>query len=175
MTQVRFKIPIDAPAEQVWAVLADFGAVSRYSPTVVHSYLTGDQRAGVGTARHCDLALPGATVDERIVDWRDGERYTLEIFDGDKLPPFRSAHASFDVRAAGPDRTVVAAELAYELKYGPAGTLMDRMMVEPKFRAAFGALVAGLKHHLETGEQVTVETDLAAETAALRTVSPVAA
>ncbi len=175
MARFRFEISIDAPLERVWDVIADFGSVYRYSPAVTHSYVTSGQRAGVGTTRHCDLVFPGATIEERIIDWHADERYTLEIFDGDRQPPFRTAHAGFEVHRDGPERSVVTAELAYELKFGPAGALMDRLIVEPKFGPAFGSLLAGLKHHIETGEEVTADTDLSAERAALRTGDAVAA
>jgi ligand-binding SRPBCC domain-containing protein len=38
MTKITREVWIDAPKEQVWAVMADFGNVYRFNPTVPKSY-----------------------------------------------------------------------------------------------------------------------------------------
>ncbi|MFQ5435276.1 MAG: SRPBCC family protein, partial [Anaerolineae bacterium] len=115
---------------------------------------------GVGATRHCDLTLFGASVEERITDWQAGREYAIEIFDGQKSPPFKTAVARLAVRDDGQGGTIVTGEFDYTLKYGPIGYLMDRFMVRPQFEKAFPRLLAGLKHNCETGEIVNAGTPI---------------
>lgn len=171
MASIRYEITVDRPPSEVWDLISDFGGVYRYNPNVSHSRLTnGSANEGVGATRHCDLSFSGASVEERILEWHEGEGYALEIFDGEKLPPFRSGvRAAVTVRPAGSERSVVTGDMDYELKFGLLGRLMDRTVVAPRFGPAFGRLLAGIKHHAETGEEITEKTDISAELAALRT------
>ena len=98
LASVAKGIQVYAPTEQVWAVLANIGAVQDYSPGVVKSYYTSNAREGVGASRHCDL-LPTGTVEERIVDWRDGEQYSIEIYEGTEVPYLGVSH--FTLRRNG--------------------------------------------------------------------------
>lgn len=161
MTRFAFETVIDAPPHRVWEILADFGGVYRYNPSVSRSYLTAGPAGGPGSERHCDLTFAGASVDERIVEWRDGDGYALEIVDGANMPPFRGApRAELAIRPDGEGRTHVRGTLTYRLRFGPMGALMDRLMVRRRLGPAFGGAVAGLRHHAETGEPVTGETGL---------------
>ncbi len=128
MAKITREVRINAFKEQVWDTLADFGGISVFSPSVANSYLTNDQNGGVGSQRHCDLSLAGASVEERIVEWVDGEKMVIEIYEGKKTPPFKTAFATLSVREAGPNVTVVRGTFDYSLKFGPLGALMDADM-----------------------------------------------
>ena len=52
------------------------------------------------------------------------------------------------------DSTVVGLMTDYELKYGPIGALMDTLFARRQVRKGMDELLAGLKHHIETGETV---------------------
>ena len=150
MTNITREVWIDAPKAQVWDALADFGNISIFNPTVPNSYLTSEQKQGVGTTRHCDLNVPGSSVEERIVQWQDGKMMQIEIYSGTKTPPFKTALASISVQEEN-GGTRVRGTLDYTLKYGPIGWLMDAAMVKPQFGKAWGGIFAGLKHYIETG------------------------
>lgn len=47
--EVLHRLTIEAPADEVWALIADFGAIDRYSPMVESCRLEGE--AGVGQRR----------------------------------------------------------------------------------------------------------------------------
>jgi uncharacterized protein YndB with AHSA1/START domain len=154
MTKVANEVRINAPKEQVWETLADFGGIHVFSPGVRNSYSTNDLNSGVGATRHCDLATSGSSIEERIVEWVDGEKMVVEIYDGKKAPPFKTAFATIDVRDDGPDNAVVRGSIEYSLKMGAVGALMDATLIKPQFSKGFGGLLAGLKHYTETGEPV---------------------
>ena len=152
MKAVSYQIHVDAPTEKVWNILADFGGVYRYSPGVRSSHSTSQVNGGVGATRHCDL-LPAGSVEERIVEWTEGQSYTLEIYEGKGTPPFKHAVATLKLKPeAGGTR--VFASLDYSLKYGPVGAVMDKVMVQRFLDKGFQGLLSGLKHHAETGEEV---------------------
>ena len=146
-------VRIDSPKEQVWAALADFGGVWKYNPSVVTSRSTTPQNGGVGAARHCDLTFSGASVEERIVEWNEGNGYRIEVFDSKRTPPFKQAFGDIDLWEDG-DGTVVTMTFSHSMKYGPIGALMDRLVVETQYAKALDLLLAGLKHHIETGQDI---------------------
>ncbi|RMF77086.1 MAG: SRPBCC family protein [Chloroflexi bacterium] len=152
MTRISDEIRINAPKARVWEVVADIGAVQRYHPAVAKSWYTTEQRDGVGACRHCDL-LPMGTVEERITEWNEGESYTIEIYESSKTPPFDKAVAFISLHEDG-EETVVRMEITYTMKFGPLGALMDALMVRKQFSKVVPNLLAGLKHHVETGEEV---------------------
>ena len=158
MTRLNREVRISAPKEKVWQIIADFGGVYVYNPTVPNSYATSKNNGGEGATRHCDLA-PFGSVEERILEWREGDGYTLEIYASEKTPPFKKAIASLDLVEDG-DGTIVKGTLEYALKFGPMGALMDATMARSKFDKAWSRLFAGLKHYAETGEPVGGKTTL---------------
>ena len=67
--------------EKVWSVVADFGEIYKASPAVTKSYITSDQKTAVGTERHCDFAFMGASVEEKIIEWKEGESLKIDIYE----------------------------------------------------------------------------------------------
>jgi carbon monoxide dehydrogenase subunit G len=157
MTRLTREVHINAPKEKVWEILADFGGVYKFNPNVPKSYCTSTANGGLGATRHCDLAFKGAAIEERIVEWREGQSYTIEIYEGKNTPPFKTATASISVRKDG-NGSIVSGTFEYTMKCGPLGALMDKLMMQPQFSQAWSRLFAGLKHYAETGEPVEVHT-----------------
>jgi carbon monoxide dehydrogenase subunit G len=157
MTRLTREVRINAPKEKVWEILADFGGISKFNPNVSTSYCTSEANSGVGATRHCDLSFKGASLEERIVEWREGHSYTIEIYQGKNTPPFKTARASISVRKDG-NASIVTGTFDYSLKYGLLGVLMDKLMVQPQFSRAWSHLFAGLKYYAETGEPVEAHT-----------------
>jgi len=155
MSNIIREIWIDASKNEVWAVLADFGNIYRYSPTVLQSYSSNDKPRGLGAERHVEMSFEGTSGNERIVEWHEGQKMVLELYNGQNMPPWKNAVAEFSVREHN-GGTMVQAAFNYDMKFGPIGALMDRFMIQPQFGETFGSQLAGLKHHVETGEEVTV-------------------
>ena len=66
MPRLVRQIAINAPKEKVWEVLADFGAVSNWAPTILESRSTTEANGGVGAERTCKHQKMG-DIEERIV------------------------------------------------------------------------------------------------------------
>ncbi len=148
MTRIAHDVRIDAPTERVWAAIADLGAIDKFHPGVRKSYYTSELREGVGASRHCDL-LPFGSVEERAIAWKNGESLTLEIFDGERTPPFQTASAIMSVERDG-DGTIARLALEYRLRYGVLGALLDRLLIRARFEKMVPAVLAGLKRFTET-------------------------
>jgi len=85
-TTIARKVTVNAQSQKVWEALADFGSVSRLSPNIIKSFKTSEQTGGVGATRHCDFAAMGAQVEERIVEWNEGESMKIDIYESKNMP-----------------------------------------------------------------------------------------
>ncbi len=72
MSSLIRSVVIDAAKDKVWEVLADFGAVSKWAPTITDSAIVGDANTGVGAVRTCEHVKMG-TLEETIVSWTEDE------------------------------------------------------------------------------------------------------
>ena len=157
MSQVKIQLRINAAKEKVWETLNDLQGVQGWNPNVDAAHYTSEIREGVGASRHCDLAggtlAGGGTVEESVIEVRPQEVLTISLDEG---APFKKAHGRWTIQ--GDDgATDVTVTLEYEMKFGPIGWLMDRLLVNSQLRKALRHGVAGLKYHLETGQVVGTE------------------
>ena len=152
MSNFSAQIKINAPKEQVWAVLSDLGSIYKWNPGVSHSYCTSDSSGGEGATRHCDIQTPlKGYLEERAFDWREGESFKIEIYDTNF--PLKRNIIQFSLRADG-SYTIVEVSPEYQLKFGALGAVMDRLAFNRQFRKGMKGLLEGLKYHVETGEEV---------------------
>ncbi|MFQ5612189.1 MAG: SRPBCC family protein [Anaerolineae bacterium] len=143
------EIRIDAPVNAVWAVLADIGEIYRWNPGVVSSHLTTDTATDVGASRYCDLG-GNNYLDEKVVEWEEGQRLTMRIVRTNL--PFKTADIRFKLRADN-GATVVSVSPDYRLKFSLLGTLLDQLYVRRTYAKGMKALLTGLKHYIESGQQ----------------------
>ena len=153
MIKITKEVEINAPKAKVWSVLADLGAIENYSPLVTKSYSTSENKQGLGASRHCDL-LPMGSVEEKIIEWDEGESYKIEIFEG-KAIPFKGT-GKFELTENGKS-TNVKMTFEPDMGNGIFGKIMGFMMKE-KMNKMITGVVIGLKHHLETDELVSAKT-----------------
>jgi len=150
MPEFSSTIHIDAPRSQVWDAIADLGGVQTFHPGVTKSYYTSEQTEGVGASRRCELK-PVGSVDEHAIDWRPGKSVTLDVRPGPKGPPFKRAQGRMWVDEDS-DGTRAGLEFEYQLKFGPIGLLLDRLIIRRQFEKMLPAVLRGLKNHVEGGE-----------------------
>ncbi len=147
-TEVRIK----APPEQVWDVLAHSGGVFRWAPTIVQSHSATEANGGVARGRtpnHPTRVLlkervPSMLFAEDLI--RDDARKGLRLM--------RSAHLGWSVSSTGGD-SLVTVSFDFRTKFF-LGSLLGGLLRRRVCREmALG--LAGLKHHVETGEAVGTE------------------
>lgn len=150
--KLSYKIQVDASPEKVWDILADFGGVYKYSPGVRESHSLTTENSGVGAERICHLA-PSGQVQERITEWHEGKDYSIEIYTGKGVPPFKHAIANLAVEPKN-GGTEVTVTFDYDIKFGPVGAAAHAVMFGPFLNRGFQGLLSGLKKYAETGEVV---------------------
>ena len=152
MNKVEGQIVIDAPAQRVWELLADFGSVYRWAPSVTKSYSTSEHNSGPEASRHCDIAGFGG-IEEYITEWNEGRDFTY-LATG--VGPISGGYSTWSVEPQG-DKTLVYTEFRYGLRFGPLGTLMNALILRRKLDQGLEKALEGLKHHVKTGEPIGVE------------------
>ncbi len=148
MPQVSDAATIAASPAAVWAVLADFGAIERWSPVVLKSYLTGDAGSGPGATRHCDL-FPRGEVEERIDGWDEGRSLVIAVAPNGPM----AAQTSTFTLVSSEDGATAAVTMTFDFEL-----VEDARDREARIADALGGtatqVLAGLKYHVETGEPV---------------------
>jgi len=160
-TETIVETVIDAPIETVWAEFADIGGIFRSSPTVATSHTSSENKTGVGATRHMILSpmmKKGATLDERVLIWEEGTYQKLEVYKIHQVSGIKTMGGDFRLIKKG-DKTILRSTLNYSMTTGMMA-MMNRMMGKRKFAKVWRNVIAGYKHHIETGEEVTHKTKL---------------
>jgi carbon monoxide dehydrogenase subunit G len=149
MHVVHASAEISASQTAVWEKLADFGAIEQWSPVVIRSFSTSDATEGLEASRHCDL-FPRGEVEEQIVEWEPERLLGINV---DPAGPIAKQRSEFELEASDTGTRVtmrVSFDLLPEME-----ERADR--IEAAYQAACDGSVAGLRHHLETGQPVGTE------------------
>jgi ligand-binding SRPBCC domain-containing protein len=139
------KVDIEAPIATVWEVLADFGGVADWAPYMKTCRLIGEQTSGVGMRRGMRHAW-GFRFEERVTDWTDGQGFSFDVL---RAPfPMTQVRESW-VITGGNGETRVVTQVNYEMQLGPAGKLLDWLMVQYIVRREMRTGLLGLKRYIE--------------------------
>ncbi|MEO1052540.1 MAG: SRPBCC family protein [Bacteroidota bacterium] len=152
---LEVEIKINAPAQKVWnAMVKDYGAISNWSPYIyAASYENGSLEGIKGAERKCDLNANGTRwVHERIAEIDDQKMEMRNIIlDGAKFPlDPDNTQAFYRVKDNG-DGTSTA---SYLMQFRGKPAMMTGMM-KGSFKKSLENNLKGLKHYVETGEEVT--------------------
>ena len=148
MSVIRVEKPIGRSAATVWPLLADFGSIDYFNPYVSESrILDGAPESGLGAERHCDFADGSNWVRERVVDWRPGAGYTVDIYEG--TMPIEKITTSLGVQPAAGDRSVGFMEMRYTPKFGLLGRIMDALMLRRMITKTLAGVLDGLAQKAE--------------------------
>lgn len=145
---------VNAPIDRVWSVLADFAGTSRWNPLVPVSYAANGQRTGLGARRRCEFNDDGTKwLEEHIVAFDEtSHRYTLQIIEGTEKPPVADVHVTIAARELTADTT----EVTMTADLTAAGPIQKVIagVGALALRRALHLLLAGLEHHIVTGNDV---------------------
>ncbi|NRB42386.1 MAG: SRPBCC family protein [Pseudomonadales bacterium] len=142
--QVESTIQINAPVDQVWQILRDFGNVS-WAPGVKSSYSIGKEELGVGTGRHCTLDGFGE-IDEYVTLWSEGEGFVYSV---SPLGPLNNANSRWWITALSDQQCELNVVLSYDLRFGLFGKLMHGLIMQRKLRASLPDTLEGVKSRAE--------------------------
>ena len=154
------KLLINAPKEKVWAVLADLAGVQQYSPGVIGSHYTTDEKSGVGATRVCDIAPdpnnPNSVkaLEEKATEWNEGESYVLDVKPiGESDWPYKNVLAGFSLKEEG-DGTMVTLTFKWELS---EDAKIDDAAAQAQIEMVGRMALTGLKQFIETDKALTPE------------------
>jgi len=125
MTKITQNRTIQAPADRVWDILADFGGVHFFHPMVESSPITNGQDTGLGAKRRCEL-YNGTEVNEEITLFNP-ERRNLVIAVNAPSPPIETMTGEFTVtpRSDSSCGWAAVARLPYSRRLQAESTLAD--------------------------------------------------
>ena len=137
---------IDSPADDVWAVLADFDSISEWADFVDHSCLMSEQTEGAGTARRIQMGR--TTIIETITDWESGAMFSYAI---SGLPPvIGSVTNTWRIGASG-NSTMVSLTTEIDAGARPPRRLVAGVVGRRLGRSS-DAMLAGLSTHLASNK-----------------------
>ena len=118
---------INAPKDQVWAMMADYHNIHKYVSSVKYSEHVDGPQTGEGTVRRCDVAM-GMKLFEEVVEWQEGHSYTVSLRSS---MPTRSHVATMTAKEIAPNQTELSMAMKYEMKGGVFGTALNAVMLRP--------------------------------------------
>lgn len=135
---------LDAPRSIVWDTLADLEGVSRWNPGIDRAECLAAARQGVGARRRCWMA-PSGSMTETVSEWEPGRRIAFTV---DEASPLRSGLGRFRLADAGGGTRLIAS-FDYEVRFGPLGPVIDRLVVHRQLATGWRLAMDGLRHHVE--------------------------
>ena len=144
------EVTVNAPAAQVWEVLADFSAPDTFAEQVTLAYSLTPDIQGLGEKRHCDIKGFGS-IQEEIVAWDEGRSLTYSVT---PLGPLGDSTSRWTVWPNGDTRSKITVELGYDLRFGPIGWLMHTLFMRRALKKAIPQGPTALKTRVETGRSL---------------------
>ena len=138
MATAKASIHIDAPADDVWAVLGDFNSLPKFARGVAESSVEG---AGVGCVRTLTFSS-GQVVKERL-EKLDHQARALCYSIVEPPVPFENYRATVMVRQTGDETCEVHWGSTFDPKDQPEGPLVE------SFQKSYQGALKGLKTFFE--------------------------
>lgn len=133
--KIRVRRRINSPSETVWSYLGDFSNIYRFNPLLKDSHFNeGTNTCEIGSTRQCDMKT-GDYLKERVMDWKEGSHYSVEIYDTSM--PVKKANATLGINKIDVHTSEAYMEMEIEPKYAILAPMMYLMF---KYYAAPGIL-----------------------------------
>jgi len=150
---VSSEINISATREKVWEVLSQYGNVSSFHGGVNKSYPEqgSEDKASLGGERICHVVDSGIkiTLEERIIEYVEGEYYKYEVYKWKNFP-IQKMFFTFRIKSADQGSAILQLDIDYKSK--PA---FLTWLMQGKTRRLTQNILLGYKHFIETGKRNT--------------------
>jgi hypothetical protein len=157
MHSAEFRVELAMEREAAWQRLRDLSLAGHYVPGLTSVELTTATREGVGASRRVQQGR-FITLDETVVDWREGEGFSLRLHRGERgpLPPMTEAWFDYGLEQRG-SQLYLHNTLRYRVGLGVLGELLDRWFLRDTVARSVRDTTVSQKLFYETGEKVTPE------------------
>ncbi len=152
MTTLKNSITIDAPPDQVWAILTNLAELAEYDPAVATATVTSQAASGLGASREVTMRDGKHWFKERVSAFEPGSALAFELTSCN-FPIATLSHSYSFSGSKG--ETTVNQSMTYSPKFGLLGNLMDVIVIRRSSDKGIKAFLAGLKAHAETAPPVT--------------------
>jgi len=158
MTIIKKEITINLSRTAVWKILSDFGNICHGHPAVSKSYVSSEQKQGVGATRHCDFTMMGASAEERVVQWNEEKNIKISVYQLNKMPGIKTMEMDLVLRDSQ-EGTVLTGVMEYSMKNG-FFDVMNHLVMKRMNAKLLSGILAGHKKYMETGEVINDKTVL---------------
>jgi hypothetical protein len=146
-TTFKKSIEIKEEKSNVWLKLADFGNVCHGHPSVTKSFITSEQKEGIGATRHCDFNMMNASAEERVTIWNEGKNITIEVVELKKMPGILTMQMDLSIESKG-QNTILTATMTYSMK-NVMFDIMNSIMMKKMNSKLLNGILAGHKLYIE--------------------------
>lgn len=142
---------IDIKRERAWENLQDLSLAHHYVPGLVNTIMGEGPAKGVGATRRV-YQTANRFINETVVDWQDGNGFTLRLHDDNgKAPfPFKQAWFVYALKDGVGQQTQAVLTLRYEMSGSCLGYFLHDLLV-PAFESKTEAVAESLKVYYESG------------------------
>ncbi|WP_299352460.1 SRPBCC family protein [uncultured Shimia sp.] len=140
-------LTIDAAPDAVWEVLSKYMHIDEFAPQITSVDALTDGEPGVGAKRRNHFAN-GTSVVEKVIEWKPGEGYTVQLSDMAAMPLDEASSKIQISPMVGQSK--VTWTFDYRVKYGPLGWLMGQTMMKMMMGKIIDANLDGLAKRLRT-------------------------
>lgn len=142
---------IYVPANRIWEIISDFGNIQNSNPVVEKSSMLSESNKSIGATRRCEF-YDKTSVVEKVIDWKEGSHYTVELSETDM--PLKNATATMSVKEINHNSSEISLEMNYTVKYGVVGSFMGILMMRPMMKKLFHKVLTSLEIHARTGNLI---------------------
>ena len=152
MPTVKTQKLVNVSPESLWEVIGDFGNIAKFHPLIAESTHLGGEIDASGGERSCTFN-DGGLIKERLLEYREGEMYTVEIFEFGKFP-LKEAVVSIGLKPGdNSDSSVMYMNNNFKPKFnGPLGWLMGKMMAG-KFNQIQNEMIEAAEYYVINGKK----------------------
>ena len=147
----------DIDMDTAWRKLSDLAQSHNYVPDVTDTIIITAEKTGVGTSRRI-ISKKRPPMIETVVEWDEGKGFRIALLNeqGGSAAPFKEAYFNYAISAEGDNKTRMTNSLEFQMKWGPAGALLAKLIAKPLQRMQ-QKIVVGQRLFYETGQPADPE------------------
>jgi hypothetical protein len=144
MSYIHVDLKTAASPDRCWELLKDYQNIAFFNPYVEKSFLLGEQQAhGVGALRQCNFTDGKNFIKERIIDWQEGESFTVDIYEG--TMPVNNIKTSLGITPNATGGAQLYMHMEYTPKWGFVGSVLNRLVMKSQFEKMATGVLKGLE------------------------------